>query len=88
MSPATARPAPAVIVHSGVASVPGPVSEQLALALSTWITVAAPAGTDTLNRTANAVPNATAPRRAHRPDLDPPRNRVIVICMVPSRLAI
>jgi hypothetical protein len=57
------------------------------LPLSTWITVAAPAGTDTLNRTAKLVPNATIPRRAHRPDLDPPRNREIVIYLVPSRFA-
>ena len=71
VSPATARPAAAPIVHSGVPAVPGPESEQLAAALFTWRTVAAPAGIDALNSTATAAPNATAHRRTQRPNREP-----------------
>ena len=77
VSPATARPAAAPIVHSGVPAVPGPESEQLAAALFTWRTVAAPAGIDALNSTATAAPNATTHRCAHWPDRDRERSRAI-----------
>ena len=64
-------------------AVPGPASEQLAASLFTWITVAAPAGTDALNSTATAAPNATTHRSAQWPDRDRERSRAIDM-MIPG----